>query len=37
MRGSRVLIKKMIHGPWDEEFIIAKPGETITLEQFLKK
>jgi hypothetical protein len=35
MRGSRVLIKKMIHGPWDEEFIVAKPGETITLEQFL--
>lgn len=37
MKGSRVLINKMIHGPWDEEFIIAEPGETITLEQFLKK
>ncbi len=37
MKGSRVLINKMIHGPWDEEFIVAKPGETITLEQFLKK
>ena len=37
MRGSRVLINKMIHGPWDEEFIIARPGETITLEQFLKE
>ena len=36
-KGSRDLIIKMIHGPWDEEFIIAKPGETITLEQFLKK
>ena len=36
MRGSRVLIKKMIHGPWDEEFIVAKPGETITLKQFLE-
>jgi len=37
MRGSRVLIKKIIHGPWDQEFIIARPGETITLEQFLNE
>jgi hypothetical protein len=35
-KGSRLLINKMIHGPWDEEFIIAKPGETITLGQFLE-
>jgi hypothetical protein len=36
-KGSRALIKKMIHGPWDHEFIIAKPGETITMNQFLKE
>jgi hypothetical protein len=35
-KGSRLLINKMIHGPWDEAFIVAKPGETITLGQFLK-
>ena len=37
MRGSRVLIKKIIHGPWDEDFIIAEPGETITLAPFLEE
>lgn len=36
MKGSRVLIRKIIHGPWDEDFIVAKPGETITLAQFLE-
>jgi hypothetical protein len=35
-KGSRLLINKMIHGPWDEAFIVAKPGETITLGQFLE-
>jgi len=37
MNGSRMLINKIIHGPWDEEFIVARPGETIHLEQFLKR
>jgi hypothetical protein len=37
MKGSRVLIEQIIHGPWDEGFIIAKPGETITLMQFLEE
>ena len=36
MRGSRVLIQKIIHGPWEDDFIIAKPGETIALAQFLE-
>lgn len=35
-RGSRALMRKMVHGPWDEEFIIAEPGKTLTLDQFLK-
>ena len=35
MKGSRALIKKIIYGPWDEDFIIAEPGETIALMQFL--
>jgi hypothetical protein len=33
-RGSRVLIEKMIHGPWDHEFIVAPPGHTIRLQDF---
>jgi hypothetical protein len=37
MRGSRVLIQKIINGPWDEGFIIAQPGETITLAEFLEE
>ena len=37
MKGSRALIKKIIYGPWDEGFIIAEPGETITLKQFLEE
>jgi hypothetical protein len=32
---SRSLMRKMIYGPWDKEFILARPGETITLDQFL--
>jgi hypothetical protein len=24
------LIKKMLHGPWDDEFVVAHPGETIS-------
>jgi hypothetical protein len=36
-KGSRVLIEKMIHGPWDEEFIIVQPGDTVTLGHFLQE
>lgn len=34
--GSDVLIKKMIFGPWDDEFVVAQPGETITYLDFKK-
>jgi hypothetical protein len=27
--GSNALIKRMLHGPWDDNFVIARPGETI--------
>jgi hypothetical protein len=33
--GSRFLMGKMIYGPWDKEFILARPGETIIVDQFL--
>jgi hypothetical protein len=32
--GSTALIKKMIYGPWDDDFVIARPGETISYVDF---
>jgi hypothetical protein len=32
--GSNALIKKMLHGPWDDEFVVAYPGETISYLDF---
>jgi len=27
--GSDALITKLLHGPWDDDFVVARPGETI--------
>jgi Protein of unknown function (DUF1638) len=35
IEGSDVLVKKMLLGPWDEEFVVLAPGETFTLQPFL--
>lgn len=32
--GSTALIKKMIYGPWDDDFVIARPGDTISYADF---
>jgi hypothetical protein len=32
--GSTALVRKMLYGPWDEDFIIARPGETIHYTDF---
>jgi hypothetical protein len=32
--GSNTLIKKLLYGPWDHEFVIAHPGQTITYLDF---
>jgi hypothetical protein len=32
--GSNTLIKKMLYGPWDDEFVVARPGETISYLDF---
>lgn len=32
--GSSTLVKKMIFGPWDDEFVVAQPGETISYVDF---
>ena len=35
IKGSPALVKKMIHGPWDEEFLIVSPGQTIRYQDFV--
>jgi hypothetical protein len=32
--GSTALIQKMLNGPWDDDFVVARPGETITYAHF---
>jgi hypothetical protein len=32
--GSLELIRKMIYGPWDDDFIVASPGHVISFEDF---
>jgi hypothetical protein len=32
--GSAALVKKMIFGPWDSDFIVAPPGHTVSYEDF---
>jgi hypothetical protein len=36
IEGSPSLVKKMIFGPWDDEFVVVKPGQTITYQDFAK-
>ena len=33
--GNPNLVKKMINGPWDEEFVLLPPGQTLTYEVFI--
>ena len=35
--GSPALVKKMVLGPWDGEFVVVPPGETVTYQDFAKK
>ena len=32
--GSNALVVKMLHGPWDDDFVVAPPGHTITYLDF---
>jgi len=32
--GPNTLIKKMLHSPWDDEFVVAHPSETISYLDF---
>lgn len=33
--GCSSLIQKMLHGPWDDDFVVAHPGETISFLDFV--
>jgi hypothetical protein len=35
IEGSDTLIKKMLFGPWDDEFVVIEAGETFSFHQFL--
>ncbi len=32
--GSRALVRKMVDGPWDDDFVVVRPGQTIKLADF---
>jgi hypothetical protein len=32
--GSTALIRKMLYGPWDDDFVIARPGDIISYADF---
>jgi hypothetical protein len=36
IEGSPALIKKLLFGPWDDEFVVVSPGETVTYQQFAR-
>ena len=35
LQGSRVLLERLIQGPWDEGFLVVEPGGTIEYPMFL--
>jgi len=36
IEGSQTLVKKMLYGPWDDEFVVIPPGEIVTFQHFAK-
>lgn len=34
--GSPALVNKLVFGPWDEEFLVVKPGQTIQYTDFVR-
>jgi hypothetical protein len=34
IEGSSALVKKMVFGPWDDEFLVVQPGRTIQYTDF---
>jgi hypothetical protein len=36
IEGSPELVTKMINGPWDDDFVVVEPGETIQFSHFFE-
>jgi hypothetical protein len=36
LEGSTALVEKMIHGPWDDDFVVVQPGAEIRYDQFTR-
>lgn len=34
IQGSATLLRKMIFGPWDEDFVVVPPGQSVRFEDF---
>ena len=34
INGSDVIVRKMVYGPWDEDFLVVEPGHTISFLDF---
>jgi hypothetical protein len=35
--GSPALVHKLVFGPWDDDFVVVPPGETVRYEDFVRK
>jgi hypothetical protein len=35
IEGSPALVNKLIHGPWDVEFMVVSPGQTVRYQDFV--
>ena len=35
IEGMPTLVKKLINGPWDEEFVLVAPGHTLAYKEFV--
>lgn len=35
IEGSSALVRKMVSGPWDEEFVVVPPGQVVRFEDFV--
>lgn len=35
VEGSPALVKKLVFGPWDDEFVVVPPGETVEYQHFI--
>lgn len=34
IRGTQTVLKKMVRGPWDDDFVVLGPGQTVSLSDF---